>query len=1329
MKTVVVIFVVATVLLNLQIEVVAQQKGTQKENVNLPLTFETCTAPGSCSSSQGKVTLDSNWRWTHKVGTYTNCYTGNEWDPTFCPDPSTCTQNCAIDGVPQDDWTNTYGITSDGTTLDLKFVTQGQYSKNVGSRTYLLAESGDKYEMFKLKNKEFTFDVDVSNMPCGLNGALYFVEMQEDGGMSEYATNKAGAAYGTGYCDAQCPHDIKFIDGEANSDGWKPSGSDKNAGTGKYGSCCTELDIWESNSQASAVTPHVCDTKGPTRCSGIDCGDDATGNRFDGLCDKDGCDWNPFRMGDQTFFGEGANFKVDTSKTFTVVTQFHTSDGTDSGDLVEIRRLFVQDGVVVQQPNASIAGLETYDSITDEFCSTQKTAFGDPNIFGKKGGLKVLGDTLDRGMVLVMSMWDDHAADMLWLDSDYPLNKSASQPGVSRGPCPTSSGKPDDVESQHPDSNVKYGNIKVGAIGSTFGPSPSPSPTPTPTPGGDCPESPDPYVNGSRKVLGKRKRRLEMKIFSKKKVFIGRFETGRDDTRFNDIATLVQKYKRDIKCKGRTIRLSKDRIDAVAKMLRDEPESNVRSLEDLQRLVRECRGPQLASPSSISEYYDASRAEAYTSHNAHAQNILSTRCLELSGGGPPQKMCELAIDLGCGSGLSTIVTSEAGYAVVGADLSHAMLTKASRDAAERGDVACIDFVCCDLSQPLPFRSDTFDAATSTSAIHFMCEKVGARDPDVRCDTFFSELARCTKTKQKGAIVCQFHACKEGRAFNRTLSQSSSRVGWIPRLVIDRPHRTKASRWFLALRRREEEEEKVSNEGAGEAPTSSQWTCPTCWPERAICPLQYIEIEGNADSRKSDRRVPRLDEAHRAWLEREHVRFARRLIRSTKWLTKQNESTKEARCASAKRTDRRTKKRGAVLSKRELALAEALQRAFEKDAATQEALSRKQVDVIRNPKVRRLRLNNRAVRSRIVERRGAQEFLVSIGFVKASGSSAEDPAIEVAGEDLARLLHGRSALSSVAKDLGFSISAAPKPPKMVTVEEDRERLVRDAFKSRIDRVMPQPRGEMKSERELRLLKERETRLRAKKMREAKVGPGRRATRVLCVGGKRVAIKSEDTIETVSSSSLTSSSDGRLIRSVLKRRHADAEKLNKFSTRSMRELEVQRRKRVCVEILFKVTLPCKSVVQARFRMDESVQNLVEEVTSWLLPDVRGFSFRLVTSAPRVVVTSDSKRSLGSLRLGQASNLYMLWEKNVQPPPASRPHWLSDETLRARGDEDGGADGNSSGKRAGTDAEYFPTSAPVAGAVVGDDKEGPSFSSRTRGGRRGGTKGRAKPSWLKL
>ena len=68
--------------------------------------------------------------------------------------------------------------------------------------------------MFNLLNQEFTFDVDMSQLPCGLNGAVYFVSMDADGGMAKYSGNKAGAKYGTGYCDTQCPHDIKFINGE-----------------------------------------------------------------------------------------------------------------------------------------------------------------------------------------------------------------------------------------------------------------------------------------------------------------------------------------------------------------------------------------------------------------------------------------------------------------------------------------------------------------------------------------------------------------------------------------------------------------------------------------------------------------------------------------------------------------------------------------------------------------------------------------------------------------------------------------------------------------------------------------------------------------------------------------------------------------------------------------------------------------------------------------------------------------------------------------------------------------------------------------------------------
>jgi len=58
----------------------AQQVGHQKQEMHQPLGLKHCTKANGCQYQDKKVTMDSNWRWTHKVGTYTNCYTGAEWD-------------------------------------------------------------------------------------------------------------------------------------------------------------------------------------------------------------------------------------------------------------------------------------------------------------------------------------------------------------------------------------------------------------------------------------------------------------------------------------------------------------------------------------------------------------------------------------------------------------------------------------------------------------------------------------------------------------------------------------------------------------------------------------------------------------------------------------------------------------------------------------------------------------------------------------------------------------------------------------------------------------------------------------------------------------------------------------------------------------------------------------------------------------------------------------------------------------------------------------------------------------------------------------------------
>ena len=449
----------ALLLSSLLASVSAQGAGTLTAESHPALTWQKCSAGGSCTPVSGSVVIDANWRWVHdKNGK--NCYTGNTWDATLCPDDKTCAANCAVDGA---SYASTYGVTTSGNSLRINFVTQAS-QKNIGSRLYLL-ENDTTYQKFNLLNQEFTFDVDVSNLPCGLNGALYFVDMDADGGMAKYPTNKAGAKYGTGYCDSQCPRDLKFINGIANVEGWTPSSNDPNSGVGGHGTCCAEMDIWEANSISEALTPHPCDTPGQTMCEGNACGGTYSNDRYAGTCDPDGCDFNPYRQGVTNFYGPGMT--VDTKSPFTVVTQFLTDDGTSTGTLSEIKRFYVQNGKVIGQPQSTVAGVSG-NSITDSFCKAQKAAFGDTDDFTKHGALAGMGAAFEEGMVLVMSLWDDHNSNMLWLDSTYPTTASSTTLGAKRGSCDISSGAPNDVESQNANSYVVFSNIKAGPIGSTF---------------------------------------------------------------------------------------------------------------------------------------------------------------------------------------------------------------------------------------------------------------------------------------------------------------------------------------------------------------------------------------------------------------------------------------------------------------------------------------------------------------------------------------------------------------------------------------------------------------------------------------------------------------------------------------------------------------------------------------------------------------------------------------------------------------------------------------------------------------------------------------------
>ncbi|KAG7381264.1 hypothetical protein PHYBOEH_011109 [Phytophthora boehmeriae] len=442
----------------------AQQAGTQVPEVHPELTSQLCTkvtdvlaqvgqvdqvdvkaGASTCVTEKSSVVIDANWRKMNAVGTTKACYEDNEWDTTVCSTPKECAKICSLEGA---DYAGNHSITTTGNELSLKLQTPG----GVGTRVYMLDASGTKYKQFQLLNQEFTFEVDLSSLPCGTNGALYFSKMDADGGTARFPVNTAGAAYGTGYCDAQCQNDIRFLNGEGNFNN-------------TYGSCCTEMDILEANRMAQTYVTHPCSTEGQQRCLGAeDCGNTPE-TRYTGWCDRPGCGFNPFRRGNKEFYGRGKEFDIDTTRPFTVVTQFVTDDNTEKGELVEIRRLYKQDDRVIDNPTSTWPTLNTTDSITDDMCKASKSYFNDhPYVMG---GLAQLGREMVGGMTLAMSIWVDYGSNMSWLDS-YKTGEDPSLPGVLRGPCPNPGGDPESVFAESPDATVKFMNIRSGDFGSTY---------------------------------------------------------------------------------------------------------------------------------------------------------------------------------------------------------------------------------------------------------------------------------------------------------------------------------------------------------------------------------------------------------------------------------------------------------------------------------------------------------------------------------------------------------------------------------------------------------------------------------------------------------------------------------------------------------------------------------------------------------------------------------------------------------------------------------------------------------------------------------------------
>lgn len=261
------------------VAVLGIQRGTVQKEDSPPFLFQHNSA-----SVQGKVVLDANWRWVHEPNGYKNCFT-SAWDCVDC-------DLCELEGVGRQQYLDTYGVDSKDSTVTLRFVT----GSNVGSRLYLADAQG--YFPVAPLNRRISFDLDLSQVPCGVNAAVYLVNI-----------SSTLPDLGVGYGDAQCPKDIKYFgSGKVNRD-WSPV-------------CALELDLTEANREAMAWTLHPC---------------------LGSECDKPGADMNAFRQGFPEFYGPGK--LIDTLQPFTVVTEFREDS---------MRRFYKQNGRILEHPTGSL---------------------------------------------------------------------------------------------------------------------------------------------------------------------------------------------------------------------------------------------------------------------------------------------------------------------------------------------------------------------------------------------------------------------------------------------------------------------------------------------------------------------------------------------------------------------------------------------------------------------------------------------------------------------------------------------------------------------------------------------------------------------------------------------------------------------------------------------------------------------------------------------------------------------------------------------------------------------------------------------------------------
>lgn len=166
---------------------------------------------------------------------------------------------------------------------------------NHNARVYLAKDCDDSFKpemfyQFKLMDKTIQYTLDLSNVGCACNAALYLVSMPAYN-ISQEADPTRCNDY---YCDAN-----KVCD-----------------------DYCPEIDLCEANNRNIHVTPHQCD---------------APDGKYYAHCDGGGYSKSAYSINPASF-GPGSNYTIDTTREFNISHKFQSSGGT----LVEVTNTMSQ---------------------------------------------------------------------------------------------------------------------------------------------------------------------------------------------------------------------------------------------------------------------------------------------------------------------------------------------------------------------------------------------------------------------------------------------------------------------------------------------------------------------------------------------------------------------------------------------------------------------------------------------------------------------------------------------------------------------------------------------------------------------------------------------------------------------------------------------------------------------------------------------------------------------------------------------------------------------------------------------------------------------------